>query len=102
MLWIRYECPPVQEKIDAFDDYLLEREAQGILNWGIAGACKLIRCKGTIPRSEKQLQRINDLLMESNSVNAFVETCFVLEAGVSVTMQELYSAYVRFCASRDW
>lgn len=102
MLWIRYECPPVKEKIDAFDDYLLEHEAPGILNWGIEGACKLIRNKCRIPRSEKQLQRINELLMESNSVNAFVETCLVQEAGASATMQELYSAYVRFCASRDW
>lgn len=102
MLWIRYECPPVQEKIDAFDDYLLEHEAQGILNWGMEGACKLIRNKCRIPRSEKQLQRINELLMESNSVNAFVETCLVQEAGASATMPELYRAYERFCDNRDW
>ncbi len=25
MLWISYECPPVKERIDAFDEYILER-----------------------------------------------------------------------------
>ena len=52
--------------------------------------------------SWKQLQRINDLLMDSNSVNAFVEKCLAQNDDYKVTMLELHGAYVRFYCNRDW
>ena len=76
MLWIDYNCEPVpdEKKIDDFGEFLLEKEGPGILKWAIEGACKLITHGGQIPRSEEHKRRIRELLLESDSVRAFVES----------------------------
>ena len=102
MLWIRYECPPVAERIDAFDELLLREEGAGILNWGIEGARRLLKNKGLIQRSANHSQRIDELLQESDSATAFIDTCVVKAIGESVTLEALYTAYLNFCRARDW
>lgn len=51
-----------------------------------------------MPRSEEQTKRIEELLKESESVPAFVETQVDKYPMGKVTMDQLYSAYLRFCA----
>lgn len=102
MLWIRYECPPVAERIDAFDELLLREEGAGILNWGIEGARRLLKNKGLIQRSANHSLRVDELLQESDSVAAFIDTCVVRATGESVTSEALYTAYLNFCRAQDW
>jgi len=64
---------------------LLREEGSGILNWAIEGACKLLKNGGQIPRSEEQTKRIRELLLESESVPAFVETQVVADPKGRVT-----------------
>ena len=52
----------------------MDEEGSGILNWALEGAQELIRNNGQIPRSEEQTKRIEELLLESDSVRAFVES----------------------------
>ena len=77
---------------------LLREEGSGILNWAIDGACELLKNGGQMPRSEEQTKRIEELLKESESVPAFVETQVDKYPMGKVTMDQLYSAYLRFCA----
>jgi len=104
MRWIEYTCEPVpsEEKIPKFEELLLEEEGSGILNWGIAGACKLLANGGQIPRSEEQTKRIKELLLESDSVHAFVETQIIENPMGRVTSEQLYAAYWQFCRTQDW
>ena len=102
ILWIRYECPPVKEKIPDFDDILIDEEGSGILNWALEGAVKLLKNGGKIPRTAEHTRRVEELLQESDSVNAFVEQCLVKKAGSAVTSEELYWAYEKFCRQQDW
>ena len=90
------------DKICHFDELLLKEEGSGILNWAIAGACKLLHNGGNIPRSEAHLKRIKDLLMESDSVRAFITTSFELAENGKVLSSQLYAAYKQFCDERDW
>lgn len=102
MLWIRYDCAEVAEKIPEFDKVLLEEEGSGILNWAIEGACKLLKHHGRIPRSEVQLKRIDDLLRESDSAHAFVTSQLEKAPAGKVLSAQLYIAYLKFCDSQDW
>lgn len=102
MLWIKYELLSDIEKIDAFDELLLREEGAGILNWGIEGACRLLKNKGQIQRSENHSLRVDELLQESDSAAAFIDTCVVKATGESVTSEALYTAYLDFCRARDW
>ena len=81
---------------------MLKKEGSGILNWAIAGACKLIRNGGKIPRSEEQTKRIKELLRESASVRSFVESELVATPARSVFAVQLYNAYLSFCDEMDW
>ena len=102
MLWINYNCEPVKDKIDNFADVLLKEEGSGILNWALEGARKLLMNDGQIPRSEEHVRRIRELLLESDSVHAFVETQVVEDPMGRVTSEQLYAAYWQFCRTQDW
>ena len=99
MRWIEYTCEPVREKIPNFDQLLVKQEGSGILNWAIEGARRLIANGGQIPRSEEQTKRIEALLLESDSVRAFVEDEVVAKPMGKVTSEQLYAAYWRFCTA---
>jgi P4 family phage/plasmid primase-like protien len=102
MLWIKYENQPPKEVIVDFDKVLLKEEGSGILNWALEGATKLLLNGGKIPRSKAQLQRVNNLLQESDSINTFVRECVVSAPDDSVTSTELLKAFTSYCRSRLW
>ena len=81
---------------------MLKEEGSGILNWALDGAWKLLKNGGQIPRSEEHKRRIRELLLESDSVRAFVETMLKREPGGVVLSFQLYPAYCRFCEDQDW
>ena len=81
---------------------MLKEEGSGILNWALDGARKLFKNGGQIPRSEEHKRRIRELLLESDSVHAFVETQVVEDPMGRVTSEQLYAAYWQFCRNQGW
>lgn len=102
MLWIKYNNPPPNEIIVDFDKKLLAEEGSGILNWALEGAAKLLRLGGKIPRSVDQNDRIDNLMLESDSINAFVSECIDQESGSNVTVSDLLVSYSHYCQDRKW
>lgn len=102
MLWIKYDNPPPAEVIVDFDLKLLAEEGSGILNWALEGAAKLLRCGGKIPRSANQNERIDNLMQESDSINAFISECVEQVSGSNVTVSDLLVAYSHYCQDRKW
>jgi len=83
-------------------------EASGIINWGLRGAVALLKdskSHGKVLMSQRQLQRVDDLLAESESVRHFVQEAVVRsekEMAESMTTEELLSEYREFCSDRSW
>jgi putative DNA primase/helicase len=105
LLLIDYELPPPDKPIPEFDRLLIHAEGPGILNWCVAGAAGLLaelRDTGRIAMTDEQHNRVDSLLMASDSVAAFVRDSVHPQAGADVTVDELTTAYNVFCERRGW
>jgi phage/plasmid-associated DNA primase len=102
ILWIKYNNPPPKEKIVDFDKKLLNEEGSGILNWAIEGANKLMKLNGKIPIGKEQKARIDDLLLESNAINVFVDDCVKPMPASTVTCSDLLVEFTKYCKFRQW
>lgn len=113
---IAFVKPPPVKPIQQLSDKLLlgskelgwAPEASGIINWGLRGAVALLKdsaIHGKVLMSKRQLQRVDDLLAESESVRHFVQEAVVKsekEMAESMTTEELLQEYQGFCADRSW
>lgn len=104
MLIVEYSRPPVGKPIPNFATLLVNEEGEGILNWGIQGALKLladIRDYGKIRLSREQQDRVDALLLESDSIRIFVRERVCRGSG-DLTSAELVMAYVGYCNDQGW
>lgn len=102
LLIIRYEAAPPEKKIPNFDDWLIENEGPGILNWMIEGALDVLHA-GKFDMTDEQKSTVTDLLEESDSIRSFMRRCVVPGSKSNdVTTDELIEAYHAFCDDRGW
>lgn len=102
ILYIKYENPPPKNPVSEFDRLLVETEASGILNWMLEGAAKLLIAEGHITPTPEQKKRVDELLLESDSVGSFVSDCVKPDAGRNITIEDLLAGYVNYCQKRGW
>ena len=104
LMIIEFGKNKVEKPIPNFAKMLVAEEGTGILMWGIDGALKLLgelREHGDLVLSDRQRERVDKLLLESDSVTIFVQECVGNQAG-DVTTSELVAAYFEYCTSRNW
>lgn len=82
---------PEGERIERYDEVLLEKEGSGILNWAIEGVIRL-RENGTFTINEQSHQDSIDNKMESNSVFAYIEECYDFDSNFieELSIEEMY------------
>jgi P4 family phage/plasmid primase-like protien len=105
LLIIDFEQPPPDKPIPNFDRLLVEAEGAGILNWCIAGALQLLaelETSGQMQMTSEQMNRVDALLSESDSVRHFVGQCVIKDTTTDVTVQELVTAYNDLCQEQGW
>lgn len=105
LLIVNYERPRPSRPNPRFLEELLASEASGILNWMIAGAMQLlaeVAETGVIQMTDRQADRVDSLLAESDSIREFVRKGLAPEDGTDATTHELTQAYVHYCEMRGW
>lgn len=102
LLIVDYSLPPAGKPIPDFDQWLLQNEGSGILNWCIEGARRLMASGYRFDLTPTQQARVDSLLEESDSIRAFVRSCMSQSAGDDCTIAEIHEAYVGFCDTRGW
>jgi P4 family phage/plasmid primase-like protien len=104
LLVIPFDCEGVTEErqITGLSEKLLDEEGAGILNWVLKGLEAHILDDFKLRLNDRQRTVVNDLLSESESCTCFARECFVREEESTVTVKRAYSAYVRFCSTREW
>ena len=88
-----------------FADKLFREEAPGILNWLVQGALDYrseMKKGGKLPLDEVQQRRVNSLLQDSDSVQAFVDERLAKKDGEDVSSEELLLGYYGMCKKRKW
>ena len=105
LLIVDYENEKPKKPIPDFADRLVAKEGSGILNWLIQGAAayrKDMDKKGRLDLTDKQQQRVADLLYDSDSVRSFVEQCITKKEGSNVSSEELTIRYHKVCTDEKW
>lgn len=88
---------PADERIDRYDEVLLEKEGSGILNWAIEGA-KLLKERKTFTINEQSKQDLLDNTKESNSVYAFLYEGYDFgDYDDKFDKKSMYRGYKEFC-----
>ena len=105
LLIVRYQNPPPKNRILDFHVPLLHDEGSGILRWALAGFVKLqaeFATGGDFVLSDKQRERVDSLLAESDSLRCFARERLQKSAYGDVTTSEISQAYAEYCADRSW
>lgn len=105
LLGVAYERPKPAQPVRDFDERLIAEEGPGVLNWMIEGAVMhLVELDqtGDFVLTQRQHDRIEALLCESDSLRVFVNSRTAKVKGTDVTTDELVSAYAAFCEERGW
>jgi Predicted ATPase len=101
----RADKPFPGKKIPEIHERLLNAEGAGILNWLLDGLKKLLRDiseHGDIALSQRQKDRVESLLLESDSLRIFVKQNVSRFNGSDLTVSELVEKYMKFCADSGW
>jgi P4 family phage/plasmid primase-like protien len=106
LMIIDYTRPKPEKRISEFASVLGTEEGSGILMWMVRGGIlhlKELKEHGDFILTKAQLDRVETLLAESDSVREFVKRCVrVSERSDSVTVEELVQAYRGFCSASDF
>jgi putative DNA primase/helicase len=105
LMLIRYERPKPKQRVERFAQKLIESEGRGILVWMLEGARRHIeelRNHGDFQLTDKQKERVNSLLDESDSVRVFVQKSIIPHATKDLTTDELVIVYNDFCDDQGW
>lgn len=100
---IRYEKPKPANAIPDLDKRILENEASGVLNWMLDGLYALQSANWQLALSPNQKARVDELLLESDSVNVFFrERCIADTLAEGMTVTDAFGAYSDFCMGKGW
>jgi len=99
---IQYERPKPDFIIADLSERIVAKEGAGVLNWMLDGLDKLRADGWQLVLDAGQTQRVDDLLLSSESDLVFLRECVTADADGSLTVAECFEAYVQFCGNRDW
>ena len=102
---VEYERPRTAKVIPEFADLLMHTEGSGILSEGLEGLLKLqgdIKSYGTLQLSQRQKERVESLLNESDALRLFLQATVESAGGQNLTSTEIVQKFAGFCSSRGW
>jgi phage/plasmid-associated DNA primase len=103
---IEYERPRTGQTIPRFAELLIEKEGSGILNLAIDGLLALRADvnggSGSIALSQKQKDRIEGLLDESDGLRMFLEARVTDSLGHDLACKEIIEAYANYAIDKGW
>lgn len=105
LIVVEWQTAPFKKRIANFADYLLRKEASGILNLFLGGMAKALNDLREGHTDGFRTTKVNraavEVVMErSNSVARFVQACVESSDGSHLLWSELEDAYNKFCGEK--
>jgi len=101
---VLFKCPARRENPNLAEE-IIASEASGVINWGLQGLLVLendFEEHGSWQLTAEQWQRIDDLLMESDSLRAYLKDGLAPDPTSNVTSNEIILAYNAYCQEKGW
>ena len=105
LVLINYEGSPPSKPIPDFADHLIQKEGSGIIQWCLQGAKKYLKelnKDGCLSMSKDQKQRVEDLLLESESLEKFIINYIQRAKGSTLTIPQIQAHYAEYCDLKKW
>ena len=102
MVIIDYRNSAPENKIADLSEQIIRDQGPGVLNWMLEGLDKLSAAHFQLELTANQQGRVNDLLLESDSVRVFVENCLERDGTETLTVADCFAHYVEYCGDRGW
>ena len=105
LLVVDFDREKPAKPISDYADVLMAEEASGILTWLVEGAMKFKRemdAKGTLAQTREQLERVDSLLYDSDSVDSFIAQRLAPNKKADVSGEELLLDYHATCNRLNW
>jgi P4 family phage/plasmid primase-like protien len=99
---IEYTKPKPETVIANLAQRILKNEASGVLNWMLTCLDNLRADDWLLHLTGRQQTTVDNLLLESDSVNLFVRECLARVDGHETTVPAAFEAYVEFSNERGW
>jgi len=100
---IEYTKAKPANAIPDLDKMILVEEASGVLNWMLDGLYALRTANWQLALSPVQKSRVDELLLESDSVNEFFKDCCITDStALGLTKADAFAAYSDYCTDRSW
>jgi P4 family phage/plasmid primase-like protien len=99
---VAYENEPPSKVIVDLHRQIIAQEGPGVLNWMLDGLRKIRGDGWQLYSTPKQRARVDQLLLESDSITIFVREALVSDADGELTVFEAHAGYVAFCNNHDW
>jgi P4 family phage/plasmid primase-like protien len=100
---IAYTKTKPANAIPDLDKLIMASEASGVLNWMLDGLYALRAENWQLSLSPGQRARVDELLLESDSVNVFfAERCLADTTAKGMSITDAFTAYTEFCMDRGW
>jgi putative DNA primase/helicase len=104
---ILYYCRAAEgrRRIPNFEGLLLKREGPGIVNLlleGLRRALIEVEATGDLELSAGQLERVDKLILRSDSVESFVDRTVRERVAGRILAEDVLDRYAMFCRVRDW
>lgn len=99
---IPFNKPKPEKVIVNLAQQIVQTEGPGILNWLLDGLEKLRADEWRISLTNRQQKLVDDLLLESDSINIFLAEEVVKCDDAAITAHSLYESYVNYCSDRGW
>lgn len=100
---ISYEKAKPANAIPDLDKNILANEASGVLNWMLDGLYALRSANWQLVLSPVQKKRVDELLLESDSVNEFFSECGIADTiAEGLTITDAFAVYSEYCMDRGW
>jgi phage/plasmid-associated DNA primase len=99
---VSYTQPKPAKVIPDLSERILRQEGAGVLNWMLEGLAQLRAADWQLHLSKRQQDRVDDLLLESDSHGQFARRCLVKDGNGTLTLTDAFGAYVEFCNENGW
>ena len=102
LIFLEFHGSPPAQPVNDYAGLLVQTEGAGILNWLIAGYLRAQQGGLLLRMTPEQENRVDAVIMQSNSLEGFIDERIQRGPASDITSSEVIAAYAAHCTAKGW